>query len=96
MIAVIAKIPVNPGSKETVLKEVKALVSKVAKEKGTLHYTFNIDENDPDTLVVIERYKDAEAMGAHASTPYFQEFINKVMPLIGPMEIVTLKEIYSI
>jgi quinol monooxygenase YgiN len=97
MIAVIAKIPVKPDAKDEAIEEVKALMAKVAEEEGTLHYTVNIDKNNPDTLVFIERYKDMDALGVHGSTPYFQEFMGKSMSFTaGPPEIVVLDEIHSI
>lgn len=97
MIAVIAKVPVKPETKEEAIKEVKILMAEVAKEKGTLHYTLNINENEPNTLVFIERYKDMEALSTHGSTPHFTEFMGKAMSFAsGPPEIITLNEIHSI
>jgi quinol monooxygenase YgiN len=97
MIAVVAKIPVKPEAKEDAIKEVKNLMAKVAEEEGTLHYTLNIAQNDPDTLVFIERYKDMAALGVHGSTPHFQEFMEKSAAFAAGMpEIVVLDEIHSI
>ena len=97
MIAVIAKIPVKPEAKEDAIKEIKVLMEGVGKEEGTLHYTLNIAQNDPDTLVFIERYKDMDALGVHGSTPHFQEFMGKSMSFAaGPPDIVVLDEILSI
>ncbi len=97
MIAVIAKVPVKPETKEEALEEIKLLMAKVAEEEGTLYYTVNIDQNNPDTLVFIERYTDMNALGAHGATPHFQEFMEKSMSFAtGPPEIVVLDEIHSI
>jgi len=97
MIAVIAKIPVKSEAKDEAIEEIKKLMAKVADEEGTLHYTLNIDKNDPDTLVFIERYKDTDALGVHGSTEHFQEFMGKSMTFAaGPPEIVMLDEIHSI
>jgi len=97
MIAVIAKVPIQSDKKEEAIAEVKVLMSKVAEEEGTLHYTLNINENDPDTLVFIERYKDMEALSVHGSTQHFQDFMGKAMSFAsGPPEIITLDEIHSI
>jgi quinol monooxygenase YgiN len=72
-------------------------MASVAEEKGTLHYTVNIDQNNPDALVFTERYKDMAALGVHGSTPHFQEFMEKSMSFVaGPPEIVVLEEIHSI
>ena len=97
MIAVIAKVPVKPEAKEEAIEQVKILMAKVAEEEGTLHYTLNIDQNNPDTLVFMERYKDMGALGVHGATPHFQEFMEKSMSFAaGPPEIVVLDEIHSI
>ena len=82
MIAVIAKVPLKPGTREEAIDEVKVLMAKVAEEEGTLHYTLNIDKNNPDTLVFMERYKDLDALSAHGSTPHFQEFSQNPLPKI--------------
>jgi quinol monooxygenase YgiN len=97
MISVIAKVPVQPEKKDDALKAVKELMSFVAKEEGTLYYTLNIDKNNPDTLVFIERYKDMNALTAHGATPHFQNFMTKAMAFAsGQPEITVLKEIDSI
>ena len=97
MIAVVAKVPVKPETKEEAIEEVKKLMAKVAEEEGTLHYTLNIAQNDPNTLVFMERYRDMEALGVHGSTPHFQEFMEKSMAFAaGPPEIVVMDEIHSI
>ena len=97
MIGVIAKVPIKPGTRDEALKEVKVLMAEVAKEDGTLHYTVNVNENEPDTLVFMERYKDIAALSAHGSTPHFQQFMEKAMSFAaGPPEIITLNELHSI
>lgn len=97
MIAVIAKVPIQSDKKDEAIAEVKELMSKVAQEEGTLHYTLNINQNEPDTLVFIERYKDMEALSFHGSTQHFQDFMAKAMSFAaGPPEIITLDEIHSI
>ena len=97
MISVIAKVPVKPESKEEAVAEVKTLMEGVATEEGTLLYTLNVDQNDPNVFVFMERYKDMEALGAHGSTPHFQEFMAKAMNFAaGPPEIITMDEVHSI
>lgn len=97
MIAVIAKVPVQPEKKEEALEEVKKLMAEVAKEEGTLYYTLNIDTNNPNTLVFLERYTDMAALGVHGSTPHFKKFMEKAMTFAaGAPEITVLEEIASI
>jgi quinol monooxygenase YgiN len=77
MIAVIAKIPVQPEKKEDALEAVKTLMTHVSQEEGTLLYTVNINDQDPNTLVFIEQYRDMEALNAHGASPHFKEFMKQ-------------------
>jgi quinol monooxygenase YgiN len=69
----------------------------VSKEEGTLHYTLNRDRTDPNSYVVVERYKDDAAFMAHSSAPYFAAFFAKAQGLFeGSPELMMLDEIASI
>jgi quinol monooxygenase YgiN len=97
MIAVIAKVPIQPEKKEEALAAVKKLMSQVAKEEGTLYYTLNIEKNNPNTFVFIERYQDMGSLTVHSSTPHFKEFMGKAMTFAsGHPEINVFNEMDSI
>jgi quinol monooxygenase YgiN len=97
MLAIIAKIPAKEGKVEEAVQAFKDLMVQVAKEEGTLSYTLNRDSSNPNTLVIIERYKDKAALDAHSSTPYFKAFFTKSGAFIGGKpEIIRLEEIHSI
>jgi quinol monooxygenase YgiN len=97
MIAVIAKIPVIPEKKDEALEVIRNLMKDVAGEKGTLFYSVNVDQKNPDTLVFIERYKDMDAVSAHSSTPHFKDFMGKVAGFAaGKPEITLYEEIESV
>jgi len=94
MITVIAKMPIKEGKMEEALGQFKELMAKVAKEEGTLLYSLNIEKANPNTLVVVEQYKDKDAFNFHSSTPHFKDFFTKSAALIGDNpEIVVMKEI---
>jgi quinol monooxygenase YgiN len=97
MITVIAKLPIIEGKMEEALGELKVLISKVAKEEGTTLYSLNKDKSNPNTLVVVEQYKDKDAFKFHSSTPYFKEFFAKSASFIGGKpEVVIMEEISRI
>lgn len=97
MIAVIAKVPVIPEKKQEALDAVKILMSNVAGEEGTLSYTLNVNQKDPNTLVFIERYRDSKALQAHGETPHFKDFMGKAAGFAaGKPEITVYEEIDSI
>jgi len=94
MITVIAKLPIKEGKMEEALTEIKELMAKVAKEEGTVLYSLNSEKANPNTLVLVEQYKDKDAFNFHSSTPYFVDFFTKSAAFIGNNpEIVVMKEI---
>jgi len=96
MVSLIAKIPIKEGRVEDAIAAFKGLMVQVAKEEGTLFYTLNRNQSNPNTLVVMERYKDKAALDAHSSSPYFKEFFTKSREFIaGKPEITVMEEILS-
>lgn len=97
MLGLIAKIPVQEGKVEEAIDMLKALMVHVADEEGTLGYTLNRSNKDPNTLVMMERYKDKAALDFHSSTPHFKEFSSRLPAILaGKPEIRVLEEILSI
>jgi quinol monooxygenase YgiN len=94
MITVVAKLPIKEGKMEEVLGELKVLMAEVSKEEGTVLYSLNSEKAKPNTLVLVEQYKDKDAFNFHSSTPHFKEFFTKSAAFIGENpEIVVMKEI---
>jgi quinol monooxygenase YgiN len=97
MISVIAKIPVKEEKVEQAIEAFKQLMREVGKEEGTLFYTLNISKSTPHTLVILERYKDKEALKAHSSTPHFNSFMGLAGEFfLGKPEITIMDELASI
>lgn len=97
MIALIAKLPVKPERLQDAIDLIKPFIEKVSEEKGTLSYTLNQDKSDPNTLVILERYKDAEALKYHGQTPHFKDFSSQIGNLLsGKPAISHLEELHSI
>lgn len=49
---------------------------------GCLQYDVGIDADDPDTVVVIERWESAEAHAASLGLPAVQDAISRARPLL--------------
>lgn len=63
-----ATIKLKPGKKEALRAAFEPMYAQVATEPGTLQYTL-VDGDEVDTLYVIERYADQDAMDAHMASP---------------------------
>jgi quinol monooxygenase YgiN len=94
MITVIAKLTIMEGKMEEAIGEFSILMTEVAKEKGTVLYSLNKEKSTPNTLVVVEQYKDEDAFKLHSSTSHFKEFFAKSVSFIGGKpEVVIMEEI---
>ncbi len=97
MISLVAKLPIKEGKMDEAIAAFKELMVQVAKEEGTLSYTINRPQKDPNMLVVMERYKDRAALDFHSSTAHFKAFFAKSGALMaGRPELTVMDEVHSI
>lgn len=97
MITLIATMKVKEGKKDEVLKLFGELVPKVREERGTTGYVVCQDGATPETLTIVERYADMEAIQAHSSSVYFKEFSKAIAPLLdGRAQISLLEELVAL
>jgi len=97
MKSIIARIPVKEDRLAEAIEAFRLLMQGVGEEEGTLFYTLNVAESEPNTLVVMERYRDDECVERHRCTPHFQEFMGKGAELFsGEPEVVVMDELASI
>ena len=97
MIGVIAKLSIEEGKVDDAIDLIKELMAGVAGEEGTLSYTMNRDEANPNTIVILERYSDKAALDYHSATPHFKTFFGKIGGLLaGKPDIRIMDEIHSI
>lgn len=92
MIHVLAVITAKPGQRETILDAVRANIPAVRAEDGCIEYGPAIDAQGlgsiqtpygPDTFVVIEKWRDTDALKAHAAAPHMAAYAAKVRDLIA-------------
>jgi len=95
MIRVIATIKVKPGTRQTFLEYFNANVPEVLKEPGCLEYVPTIDvdadlelqERDPDSVVVIEAWESVEALQVHLATTHMLAFGEKVKEIVDSISL---------
>ena len=92
MIHVVAVITTKPGQRENVLKEFRANMPSVHAEDGCIEYGPAIDAEGfgsfqakfgADTFVVIEKWRDAAALKAHAGAPHMAAYGAKVKDMLA-------------
>jgi quinol monooxygenase YgiN len=92
MIHVVAIITAKPGQREAILKEFRANIPAVRAEDGCIEYGPAIDAEGlgsfqtkfgADAFAVIEKWRDANALKAHAAAPHMAAYAAKVKDLIA-------------
>jgi quinol monooxygenase YgiN len=94
MISIIAKIPLHEGKLKEFTEVFKEMAASVAKEEGNLLYSLSFEAKAPNTAIIMERYKDQAALGAHSQSDHYKAFGSKIRGLIaGRAEVTILEEI---
>ena len=92
MIHVVAVITTMPGQREKVLEAFRANIPAVRAEDGCIEYGPAVDAEGlgsfqtkfgPDTFVVLEKWRDAQALKAHAAAPHMAAYAAKVKDMIA-------------
>jgi quinol monooxygenase YgiN len=92
MLHVIAIITAKPGQRDRILEAIRANLPAVRAEKGCIEYGPAIDAPSvgpfqtpagADTIFVIEKWADADALKAHATAPHMAAYAAKVKDLVA-------------
>jgi quinol monooxygenase YgiN len=92
MIHVIAIITAKPGQRVAILEAARANIPAVQAEDGCIEYSLTVDAEGlggfqmkfgPDTFVFIEKWRDAQALKAHAGAPHMAAYAAKVKDMIA-------------
>lgn len=74
-IMLIVTYKLKPRSREGFLGEIAAaeILQKTRREEGALRYDYYLSATDADTVLLVERWKSAEAQAAHLQTAHIAE-----------------------
>ena len=96
MIHLVATITVAPGRRKEFLDVFNAVVPTVLAEDGCVAYLPVVDLPTtntfqppvrPDTVVVLEQWRDLAALDAHGQSPHMRAFSAKAKDLITGLEL---------
>jgi quinol monooxygenase YgiN len=73
MIFIAVKFPVRPELADQWLDRVGEFTGAVRAEEGNLFFEWSRSVEEPDTFVLLEGFRDAEAGAAHVQSAHFQE-----------------------
>ncbi|WP_127590246.1 putative quinol monooxygenase [Paenibacillus lautus] len=77
MIIIHAEMKVNRELEAEFLESVKELIEASRAEQGNESYKLLKDTEQDNTYLMVEQWKDQEALGLHNASSHFQEFVAK-------------------
>ena len=72
---VIGRVRTKPGVRSQYITLAKPFIETSRAEPGCIYYQQAADDDDPDSLVVIECWASPEEHAAHTAAPYFAAFV---------------------
>ncbi|HUV43832.1 MAG TPA: putative quinol monooxygenase [Dehalococcoidales bacterium] len=90
MIVLVAVLQVAEGKGNEVVEEFKKLVPTVLQDPGTISYNINQAADNPDKVMVYEKYEDMDALKYHGQTEHFKAFGQATRSLFAGRPEITL------
>lgn len=88
MIIIHAGLKVNPERREQFLAEVKELLAATHAEEGNLSYELYENAGEENAFIMVEQWRDADAVSSHNASPHFTEFAAKAGEfLTAPLDV---------
>jgi len=74
MVSFIVRLKFSAEERAEIAETLRLLAEASRKEPGCVSYIPHQVEDDPDTVVIYEQYRDAKALAAHRASEHFQKF----------------------
>ena len=88
MIIIHAEMKVNSAVESEFLESVKELIEASRSEEGNVSYKLFKDTEQENTYLMIEEWKDQEAVASHNTSAHFQAFVAKASKyLTAPLNV---------
>ncbi len=72
MISFVVRLKFAPEDRAEVAESLRALTLASRQEPGCVSYIPHHLEEDPDTVLIYEQYRDAKALAAHRESEHFK------------------------
>lgn len=73
MVSFIVRLKFASEDRADIAETLRLLAEASRKEPGCVSYIPHQVEDDPDTVVIYEQYKDARALAAHRASEHFNK-----------------------
>ncbi len=74
MVSFIVRLKFAPEDRAEVAETLRLLAEASRREPGCVSYVPHHLEGDPDTVLIYEQYRDAQAQAAHRESEHFKKY----------------------
>lgn len=93
-LVVVAHWQVRPGALDEVLAHAAELRGHTLAEPGCLGYEVHRAVAAPDTLLLVERYRDEAALEAHRQSLHYRTgVVDRILPLLAARRVEVLRPV---
>ena len=93
-VTVIARFAPKEGMDSEVEGILKGMVPPTRRETGCLHYNLYLTTESPPAFVLLERYRDSEALEEHRKTEHYKNYRAAIANLLkDPIQVSRLQGI---
>jgi quinol monooxygenase YgiN len=78
MIIVAGTARVSPGALERAQGAMQRVIAATRRESGCLFYSYGVDVTAPDTILILEYWKDTAALKSHFAEPHIAEWMKTI------------------
>ena len=92
---VIVKWNIKKTETSEILKLLPELAEKTRNEDGNVLYNIYQTEENPDQLILHERYRDATAMEVHKNSDHYKNIVAaRIIPHLETREVFIVKKLF--
>ncbi len=73
MVSFLVRLKFAPEDRADVAESLRLLAAASRQEPGCVSYIPHQAEDDPDTVLIYEQYKDEKALAAHRASKHFND-----------------------
>lgn len=75
MVSFVVRLKFNSEDRAEMAEAARLLASESRREPGCVSFIPHQAQDDPDTLVIYEQYRDEQAMNAHRDSAHFKKYV---------------------